>query len=198
MHIVDSHCHIDKLDLEEFENNVSSMLASANKLSVKEFLCVCISLESFDKVLALAKKYKEIYASVGLHPTVQVATEPNAKHLASLAADDNVVAIGETGLDYFHIKKDSAKWQRDRFREHIKASQIVGKPLIIHTRCAKDDTLKIMRETGATSGVMHCFSEDYQSAKAAISLGFYISFSGIVTFKNAKMVQEVAQKIPLF
>ncbi len=197
MHIVDSHCHIDKLDLTNFDNDLDIMLTKAKELSVREFLCVAITLEEFPKVLELAKKNPQIYASVGVHPTEQDGLDPDIDTLIKLSADDNIIAIGETGLDYFHIKKDTAKWQIERFIRHIQVSKTTLKPLIIHTREAKDDTLNIMRQESANSGVMHCFTEDYEMAKKAIDLGFYISFSGIVTFKNAKTIHEVAQKIPL-
>lgn len=197
MHIVDSHCHIDKVDLSPFNNNIKTMLSSADELFVKEFLCVSINLENFHAVLELAQQHKEIYASVGVHPTEQDGIDPDVATLIKLGSNDDIIAIGETGLDYFHLKRDEVEWQRQRFKRHIEAAKKLNKPLIIHTREAKDDTLAIMRDMDANSGVMHCFVEDYATAKAAIDLGFYISFSGIVTFKNAKTLHEVAQKIPL-
>jgi TatD DNase family protein len=196
MHIIDSHCHIDRVDVEQFGGSVESMLTHAEELSVKEFLCVCIDLEHFDEVFSLAKKYPQIYASVGVHPVEQEGKDPSVDELLELANDDNIIAIGETGLDYFHVKKEDADWQRDRFRRHIAASNQSGKPMIIHTRDAKADTIKIMSEEKANAGVMHCFSEDWETAKAALDLGFYISFSGIVTFKSADALREVAKKIP--
>ena len=197
MVIIDSHCHIDKMDLDAFGGSIDSMLSHAKSFSVEVFLCVCINLENFDKVHSLAKKYKQIYASVGVHPNEENVRNPNADELSTLAKDDNIIAIGETGLDYFRLNKDDVPWQRERFAHHISASNITNKPLIIHSRKARDDTLSMMKELGAKRGVMHCFAEDYKTAKAAIDLGFYISFSGIVTFKNAKELQEVAKKIPL-
>jgi TatD DNase family protein len=197
MHIIDSHCHLDRVDLTKFGGSVESMLAHANELSVKEFLCVCIDLEHFDEVLSLAKKYPQIYASVGVHPTEQEGKDPTIEELLTLANDDNIIAIGETGLDYFHIDKNSADWQRERFRRHIAVSNQSAKPLIIHTRAAKADTIKIMTEEKANAGVIHCFSEDWEMAKSALDLGFYISFSGIITFKNANALREVAKKVPL-
>ncbi|MBT4421635.1 MAG: TatD family hydrolase [Candidatus Thioglobus sp.] len=196
MYIVDSHCHIDRVDFEQFGGSVESMLAHANDLSVKEFLCVCIDLEHFDEVLSFAKNHTQIYASVGVHPTEQEGKDPSVKELLALADNDNVIAIGETGLDYFHVKQESADWQRDRFRRHIAASNQSGKPMIIHTREAKADTIQIMTEEKAQAGVMHCFSEDWAMAKAALDLGFYISFSGIITFKSAQALREVAKKVP--
>ena len=197
MHIVDSHCHIDRVDFSKFGGSVESMLAHADELSVKQFLCVCIDLEHFDDVFSLAKKHDQIYASVGVHPTEQEGKDPSVDELLALANDDNIIAIGETGLDYFHIDKQIADWQRDRFRRHIAASNQSAKPMIIHTREAKADTIQIMQEEKAAAGVMHCFSEDWEMAKQALDLGFYISFSGIVTFKSADALREVAKKVPL-
>ena len=196
MHIVDSHCHIDRVDFEQFGGSIESMLAHAQELSVKEFLCVCIDLEHFDDVFSLAKNHASIYASVGVHPTEQEGKDPSVDELLTLADDKKIIAIGETGLDYFHVEKESADWQRARFRRHIAASNQSSKPMIIHTRQAKEDTIRIMREENAQAGVMHCFSEDWATAKAALDLGFYISFSGIITFKSAGALREVAKKIP--
>ena len=196
MKIVDSHCHIDRVDLEAFGGSIESMLAHAKELSVAEFLCVCIDLEHFDDVHNLALAHPSIYASVGVHPTEVDGKDPSVDELIELSKSDRVIAIGETGLDYFHIKMDEADWQRDRFRRHIEASNRTGKPMIIHTREAKKDTITIMREEKVQAGVMHCFSEDWETAKAALDLGFYISFSGILTFNSAKELREVAKKVP--
>ena len=196
MKIVDSHCHIDRVDLDAFGGSIETMLAHAKELSVTEFLCVCIDLEHFDDVHNLALAHPSIYASVGVHPTETDGKDPGVNELIELSKSDRVIAIGETGLDYFHIKKDEADWQRDRFRRHIEASNRTGKPMIIHTREAKQDTIAIMQEEKAQAGVMHCFSEDWETAKAALDLGFYISFSGILTFNSAKDLREVAKKIP--
>ncbi|RUA05424.1 MAG: DNAase [Gammaproteobacteria bacterium] len=197
MKIIDSHCHLDRVDLSAFGGSMESMLAHAKTLSVEEFLCVCIDLEHFDDVFCLAKKYSQIYASVGVHPCQLEGQDPTVEELLTLAAHDKIIAIGETGLDYFHVEKDAADWQRERFRRHIAASNQSGKPMIIHTRNAREDTIAIMREEKAEKGVIHCFSEDWDMAKKAMDLGFYISFSGIVTFKSAKELQEVAKKMPL-
>ncbi len=196
MKIVDSHCHIDRVDLDQFGGSVESMLAHAGDLSVDTFLCVCIDLEHFDDVFSLAKSHHQIYASVGVHPTEQDGKDPSIEELLALADHDKIIAIGETGLDYFHIEKDTADWQRDRFRRHIAASNQSGKPMIIHTRDAKADTIKVMQEEKAQQGVMHCFAEDWETAEAALDLGFYISFSGIITFKSADALREVAKKVP--
>jgi TatD DNase family protein len=196
MQIIDSHCHLDRVDLAAFGGSIEKMLAHAKTLSVSEFLCVCIDLEHFENVLNLAQNHPQIYASVGVHPCELNGEDPSVAQLLDLAKNDKIIAIGETGLDYFHVEKASADWQRARFRRHIQASNQSGKPLIIHTRQAKADTLKIMSEENAKAGVMHCFSEDWATAKAALDLGFYISFSGIITFKNAQDLRDVAKKVP--
>ena len=196
MQIVDSHCHIDRVDLDAFGGSIESMLAHASELSVNKFLCVCIDLEHFDQVHNLALQYPNIFSSVGVHPTETNCKDPSIEELLVYAKSDRVIAIGETGLDYFHVKKEEADWQRDRFRRHIKASNESGKPMIIHMRDAKEDTIRIMTEEKAKAGVMHCFSEDWETAQAALDLGFYISFSGILTFNSAQSLREVAMKVP--
>ena len=148
MKIVDSHCHIDRVDLDAFGGSIESMLAHAKESSVTEFLCVCIDLEHFDDVHNLALAHPSIYASVGVHPTEVAGKDPSVDELIELSKSDRVIAIGETGLDYFHINKDGADWQRDRFRRHIEASNRTGKPMIIHTREAKKDTVKKKRPRG--------------------------------------------------
>ena len=196
MQIVDSHCHIDRVDLDAFGGSIESMLAHAGELSVNKFLCVCIDLEHFDQVHNLALEYPNIFSSVGVHPTETNCKDPSIEELLVYAKSDRVIAIGETGLDYFHVKKEEADWQRDRFRRHIKASNESGKPMIIHMRDAKEDTIRILTEEKAEAGVMHCYSEDWETAQAALDLGFYISFSGILTFNSAQSLREVAMKVP--
>ena len=196
MKIVDSHCHIDRVDLEAFGGSVESMLSHAKELSVNQFLCVCIDLEHFDQVHNLALQHSNIYASVGVHPTEITSKEPSVEKLIELSSSDRVIAIGETGLDYFRVNKDEADWQRDRFRRHIRASNESEKPLIIHMRDSKEDIIDILQKENAQSGVMHCFAEDWATAKAALDLGFYISFSGILTFKSAIDLREIAKKVP--
>jgi len=196
MQIVDSHCHIDRVDLEAFGGSVESMLSHAKELSVNQFLCVCIDLEHFDQVHNLALQHSNIYASVGVHPTEIISKEPSVEKLLELSSSDRVIAIGETGLDYFRVKKDEADCQRDRFRRHIRASNESEKPLIIHMRDSKEDIIDILQKENARSGVMHCFAEDWETAKAALDLGFYISFSGILTFNNANDLREIAKKVP--
>ena len=196
MQIIDSHCHIDRLDLDAFGGSVESMLDHARNLSVDKFLCVCIDLEHFDDVHTLSKSYPNIYCSVGVHPTETNCKDPSIEELLEYAKSNRVIAIGETGLDYFHVRKDQADWQRDRFRRHIAASNQSGKPMIIHMRDSKEDTIEILSREKAEKGVMHCFAEDLETAEAAIDLGFYISFSGILTFKSAQDLREVAKQIP--
>ncbi|HRP96163.1 MAG TPA: TatD family hydrolase [Rhodocyclaceae bacterium] len=192
---VDSHCHLDFPDLAEREEAVVATMA-ANR--VGHALCVNVKLEDFPRVLALAERHDGFFASVGVHPDNAEVEEPDEARLVALAAHDKVVAIGETGLDYYW-HKDAPQWQRDRFRTHIRAARRCGKPLIVHTRAAAADTLRLMREEGAgeSGGVMHCFTETREVAAAALDLGFYISFSGIVTFRNAKDLKAVAQFVPL-
>jgi TatD DNase family protein len=196
MQIVDSHCHIDRVDLDAFGGSIEAMLKHASDFSVTKFLCVCIDLEHFEEVHNLSKSYPNIFSSVGVHPTELNCKEPSVEELLGYAKSDRVIAIGETGLDYFHVKKDQAEWQRDRFRRHIAASNDSGKPMIVHMRDSKDDTIDILTKEKAKKGVMHCFAEDLETAEAALDLGFYISFSGILTFKNAQDLRDIAQKIP--
>ncbi len=196
--LVDSHCHLDRLDLTPFNGELEGALENAREHGVGHMLCVCIDLEHFQDVLAPAQQHDNIFASVGVHPNEREGQEPDVTTLVDLASDPNVIAIGETGLDYFRNEGD-LEWQRDRFRTHIAAAKQSGKPLIIHMREATTDTLRLMREeaAGDIGGVMHCFAEDWDAAKAALDLDFYISFSGIVTFKSANTLKEVARQIPL-
>jgi TatD DNase family protein len=193
--LVDSHCH---LDFPELAGRIDQVLDSMNDAGVGAALCIGVSLEKLPDVLALAEQYSNLFASVGVHPEHQDCSEPDVATLVRYAQHKRVIGIGETGLDYYW-HKDQPEWQRERFRVHIRAAKESGKPLIIHTRNAAEDTLKIMREEGAESigGVMHCFTETMAVAESAIALGFHISFSGIVTFKNAKQLKEVAKNIPL-
>jgi TatD DNase family protein len=196
---IDSHCHID---FPELAARLPEILAKMAENQVSHALCVSVDLPDFPKVLALAEQYPQIYASVGVHPDYEETPEPSVDMLVELANHPKVVAIGETGLDYYRLQGD-LEWQRERFRVHIRASRATGKPLIIHTRAAAEDTIRIMREegagadTGGAGGVMHCFTESLEMAEAAMAMGFYISFSGIVTFKSAKELQAVARAVPL-
>ena len=193
--LIDSHCH---LDFPELVSQFDAVLALMQGNGVTHALSVSVTLEDFPKIRAIAETYPHIFASVGVHPDYADLPVVSVEQLTALATHPKVVAIGETGLDYFRLKGDLG-WQRDRFRTHIRAARVCGKPLIIHTRSAADDTLRLMREENASevAGVMHCFTENWDVAKAALEMGFYISFSGIVTFKNAKTLKEVAQKVPL-
>lgn len=193
--LVDSHCHLDFPDLA---SNLDELLAKMRDNEVSHALCVSVNLQDFPRVLALAEAHSNLFASVGVHPDYENLIEPQAAQLAALAAHPRVVAIGETGLDYFRLKGD-LEWQRERFRQHIRAARQCDKPLIIHTREAAEDTLRIMTEEGADSvaGVMHCFTESWEVAQRAMEMNFYISFSGIVTFKKAVSLKEIAKRIPL-
>ncbi|MBC7787097.1 MAG: TatD family hydrolase [Methylophilaceae bacterium] len=204
--LIDSHCH---LNFAEFSDNIPVLRQAMADNQVTHALCVSVTLEKFPQVLAIAEAYDNFYASVGVHPDYEkkssdnenadvILEEPTVERLVVLANNPKIIAIGETGLDYFRLTGD-LEWQRERFRTHIRAAIKTGKPLIIHTRNASADTIKIMREENAqmVGGVMHCFTESLAVAKQAIELGFYISFSGIVTFKNALDLKEVAKKIPL-
>jgi TatD DNase family protein len=192
---IDSHCHLDFPDLAE---QTDALLANMAANQVTHALCVSVDLPDFPKVLALAEAHPSLFASVGVHPDYPDTPEPSVEELVRLARHPRVVAIGETGLDYFRLKGD-LEWQRQRFRTHIRAARESGKPLIIHTREAAGDTLRMMREEGAgeIGGVMHCFTESWAVAEAAMELGFYVSFSGIVTFKSAAELKEVARRVPL-
>lgn len=191
--LVDSHCHIPLLS-----EPADQIITEAEKFGVKHILCVSIDLETYPDVLQLAQQYEHVYASVGVHPNTSMQQPVSVETLVEKASDNHVIAIGETGLDYFR-SEGNLDWQRERFRTHIKAARAANKPLIIHTREAKVDTIKILEEEHAETvgGVMHCFVEDWDTAEKAIAMNFYISFSGIVTFNNAKTVQEVAKRVPL-
>jgi TatD DNase family protein len=192
--LVDSHCH---LDFPEFDGKLADVREEMRTNGVSHALCISVQLADFPKVLALAETYDNFFASVGVHPDHEGDPVDPAR-LVELARNRRVVAIGETGLDYHRLSGD-LEWQRERFRAHIRASRECGKPLVIHTRDAAEDTLRIMKEEGAgkVGGVMHCFTETQEVAEGALALGFHISFSGIVTFKNAAQLKEVARKVPL-
>ena len=193
---IDSHCHID---FPNFTEGVEPLLANMQANDVTHAVCVSVNLENQGRILALAEQYANLFASVGVHPDHEDAKEPDVTGLVAMADHPKVIAIGETGLDYYRMAREEVDWQRERFRTHIRAAREARKPLIIHTRNAADDTLSIMREEGAVEagGVMHCFTESQAVADAALELGFYISFSGIVTFKSATDIQEVVRRVPL-
>jgi TatD DNase family protein len=192
---VDSHCH---LDFPELAGKLPALLAQMREQRVTHALCVSVTLEDFPRVLALAEAHPQLYASVGVHPDYPQAAPVAPEDLVRLSGHPKIVAIGETGLDYYRLTGD-LEWQRQRFRDHIRAARRCGKPLIVHTRAAADDTMRILREEHAAEagGVMHCFTESWEVARAALDLGFYISFSGIVTFRNAQALRAVAAKVPL-
>ncbi|RJF95833.1 TatD family hydrolase [Noviherbaspirillum saxi] len=196
---IDSHCHIN---FPELASRLPEIFGKMSENRVTHALCVSVDLPDFPQVLALAEQHSHVYASVGVHPDYEETPEPSVDDLVRLSDHPKIVAIGETGLDYYRLEGD-LEWQRERFRTHIRASRATGKPLIIHTRAASEDTIRIMREEGAgtdaggAAGVMHCFTESLEVAEAAIEMGFYISFSGIVTFKSARDLQAVARAVPL-
>jgi TatD DNase family protein len=198
MFLVDSHCHLDRLDLTPYDGKLEGALENAREHGVGHMLCVCIDLEHLEDVLTPARQYDFVTASVGVHPNEHEGEEPDCDRLVALAQDEQIVAIGETGLDYFRSEGD-LEWQRERFRQHIAAAKQTKKPLIIHMRDATADTLRVLEEENAAEvgGVMHCFVEDWNTAKAAMDMNFHISFSGIVTFNSAKELKEVAKKMPL-
>lgn len=196
--LVDSHCHLNTIDLSEFNNDLNEVIALAKTHDVGQMLSVCVELSDYPELEKIAAQYPQVLISVGIHPNVEYAI--SAEQLCELAKNPSCVAIGETGLDYYRTTTDEAQEiQRARFREHIHAAKTCSKPLIIHTRQAAEDTLKVMAEENAQQigGVMHCFSENWDIAKRSMDLNFYISLSGIVTFKNATALREVAQKLPL-
>lgn len=195
--LVDSHCHLDRLDLEPFGGELANALQQAQENDVGRFLCVAIDRGNIPDVIAIAERFDNVYASVGVHPNEAEDGEVTADELIALANHPKVIAIGETGLDYFRSEGDLA-WQKQRFRNHIAAAKACRKPLIIHSRDAREDTIRLMREEGAheAGGIMHCFVEDWETAQQAMEMGFYISFSGIVTFRNAEPLREVARQVP--
>ena len=193
--LIDSHCH---LDFPELSENLPQLLATMRENGVGYAVCIGVRLEEAPRVLALAQAHPQILASVGLHPETTDAREPTVADLVALASHPRVIAIGETGLDYYW-HKDQPEWQRERFRTHIRAALEIGKPLVVHNREASADTLRLIAEEGAArvGGILHCFSENWEVAQRALALGFYLSLSGIVTFKNALPLKEVARRIPL-
>ncbi len=197
MFLVDSHCHLDLLDLTLDDGDLNRVVARAQQNGVQYMLNVCVSLAEFPVILKTAERYPFVGTSVGLHPNEQ-DEEVDEATLIKLAQHEKVVAIGETGLDYFRSTGD-LDWQRERFRAHIRAAKKLKKPLIIHTRDAKEDTIRIMQEENAAEagGVMHCFTEDWSIAQQALDMNFYISFSGIITFKSAVTIQDTARRVPL-
>lgn len=192
--LVDSHCHLDLIK----DSNPETLVADAQAQGVSYFLTVAVNLDHVPTLLDITQRMDNVYTSVGIHPTTDPDLTVDVDTLINLADDAKVIAIGETGLDYFRNEGD-LNWQQQRFRTHIQAAKETDKPLIIHTREAAEDTLRILREENAAAvgGIMHCFVENWEVAQKAMDMGFYISFSGIVTFKSAKQIQNVAKKMPL-
>ncbi|NOR43128.1 MAG: YchF/TatD family DNA exonuclease [Gammaproteobacteria bacterium] len=195
--LVDSHCHLDCIDLAEFDNKFDNLITHTLDAGVEHMLCVSINLKEYPKMLEKVRAYPTISVSAGMHPMADETDEFSIEYLTQLATDDKVVAIGETGLDYYYHKGNPV-WQQERFRAHIQVANKVDKPVIIHTRDAANDTLDILREENAEKcgGVIHCFTETQEFAEHAMELGFMISISGIVTFKNADALRKVAESIP--
>ena len=196
---IDSHCH---LDFPQYQNRLPEVLANMAACKVSHALCISVDIPDFPKVLKLAQDHPHLFASVGVHPDYEDTLEPSLEFLVQQAKHPKIIAIGETGLDYYRMgdrSYESMEWQRERFRTHIRAALASQKPLIVHTRSASVDTLRILREEGADQigGVMHCFTESTEVAIAAMEMGFFISFSGIVTFKSAKDLQETCRQVPL-
>lgn len=194
--LVDSHCH---LDFPELAADIPKLLKSMEDNRVGWALCAGVTLERFPAMLDIVRAHDNLFAAVGVHPdTEEPAREADEETLLELADDRKVVAIGETGLDYYRLSGD-LEWQRERFRTHVRAARSCGKPLIIHTRSAASDTLRILKEEKAeeVGGVFHCFTETAAVARQALDLGFHVSFSGIVTFKKAEELKETAKMVPL-
>ncbi len=195
--LIDSHCHLDRLDLSAFGEDISAALAAARARGVSGFLCVGIALEQLPAMMAIVDAYDDVYASAGHHPLEQSAAPVQRAALLEWGKDQRIVAIGETGLDYFY-QKESAEQQMGNFITHLQVASEIDKPVIVHSRDAREDTLQaIDRHAGSAGGVLHCFTENWDMASRAIDRGFYISLSGIVTFRNAAELREVAKKIPL-
>jgi len=195
--LIDSHCHLDRIDLKPYQDDFACFMAEADKQQIEHLLCIAIDMERYPAMLELVSPYSQISVSVGVHPNERDGHDPSVEELIALASNDKVIAIGETGLDYFRSEGDLT-WQHQRFINHIEAAKAVNKPLIIHTRDAGHDSLQVLKEQGAdqVGGIIHCFTEDWAYAKKALDLNFYISFSGIVTFNNALAIKEVAKLVP--
>jgi len=196
--LIDSHCHLNLINYAELGVDMNTVVRAALDNDVLHMLCVGTNLQESEAVIRIAEQFPEVSASIGIHPNEMLETEPTFDELVALAAHPKVIAIGETGLDYYRTEA-SQDWQHARFKTHIEVAKATQKPLIVHTRNARKDTLAILKAGHADEcgGVLHCFTEDWETASAALDLGFYISFSGIVTFKNATDLQAVAKKVPL-
>ncbi len=195
--LVDSHCHLDRIDLEPFDGSLDKALSSARESGVSQFLCVAINIDNQPAVNKIAESYPDVHASVGIHPLYTKGQSIDLQYLVEQSKHEKIVAIGETGLDYYYDEASKGA-QLSLFKTHVQASVETGLPLIIHTRDARQDTLDILCEGQAekSGGVLHCFTESLEMAESAMKMGFYISFSGIVTFRNAEELRKVAKKIP--
>ena len=195
--LIDSHCHLDRIDLAPYQNDFANFMGAVRENQIEHLLTIAIDLEAYPSMLALVADYPQISVTVGVHPNEQDGKDPTVDELIALGQLDKVIGIGETGLDYFRSEGD-VEWQRQRFRNHISAAKVLKKPIIVHTREAKEDTLRVLQEENASEvgGIIHCFTEDWEFARGTLDLGFYISFSGIVTFNSAKQIKEVAKKVP--
>ena len=197
MYLIDSHCHLDRLDLSAYNGDLSLALDAAHNRGVSHFLAVSVTLDDVAELKDLARQYPSVFASAGVHPLQELPHEPSVEELIREADDELIVAIGETGLDY-HYSPDNRAVQKERFKRHLLAACELNKPVIIHTRDAKEDTLAMLEAYGPKAGgVLHCFTEDLDMARKGVALGYFISISGIVTFRNAEQVREVARSIPL-
>lgn len=195
---IDSHCHLDRLDLSPYDNDFSQMLAAAADRGVKEMLCVSISMSQFGGMYELIKPYDSIYASVGVHPLSAEEEQVSVADLIEAAQQQRIIAIGETGLDYYY-QTDAKELQHESFKNHLIAASELHLPVIVHTRDAREDTLSCIRKYGnpESAGVLHCFTESWEMAKAALDLNYFISFSGIVSFRNASELRDVLKQVPL-
>lgn len=196
--LIDSHCHLDRLDLKRHDGDFDRMMRACAEAGVTRMLCVSIDLEAYPAMRRLVDPYPLVDVSVGVHPNAEGGIEPSVEQLVALASDPRLVAIGETGLDYYRLEGDPSA-QQERFRTHIAAARLGRKPLIIHTREAREDTIRLLREERAeeVGGVLHCFTESWEMAREGLELGFFISFSGILTFKTADALRDVARRVPL-
>jgi len=195
---IDSHCHLNRLDLSRHAGGVDQALAVARQAQVSAFLAVSVDLDEYAGLLALAERHADVGISVGVHPCEdpEMMARATVELLCQWGQHDKVWAVGETGLDY-HYSQQHAQAQRESFARHIEAGKRLGKPVIVHTREARDDTLDVLRAEQAEHGILHCFTEDWPTARAALDLGYYVSFSGIISFKNAADLREVARQVPL-
>jgi TatD DNase family protein len=195
--LIDSHCHLDRIDLTPYQDDFACFMQEASAQQIDHLLCIAIDLEAYPAMVDLVAPFSQISLTVGVHPNVRDGKDPSLEELIALGQAEKVIGIGETGLDYFRSEGD-LEWQHQRFRTHIRAAKALKKPLIIHTRAAQVDTLRILKEenAGEVGGIIHCFTENWDFAQKALDLNFYISFSGIVTFNSAQEIKDVAKKIP--